>query len=239
MLLHLLACATARIAWEVTSDPHVEVDTTRIAIAAEDRDCRDVADQLIDTLGARPGVRIDPAASTSLLITNCEVQSRPIVEVMHHGGAVDQWSTDFDERRRVVVEGQGTATVIIYSNGVQLSSLEVQALANESSPWSEEGVPSARFYAVDQQIVLGLATEVADALVPLPIDLERRIYKDPEPGTARELHNQAVAAEAVGDIAGALELASEAYAANPTPHGARYIEALEARQGSAYAQSTE
>ena len=85
----------------------------------------------------------------------------------------------------------------------------------------------------------GLADVVADSLVPLPVGLERRIYKDPEPGTARALHNRAVAAEASGDLHGALELAREAYAANPTPHGARYIDALEARMGSAYAQTSD
>lgn len=238
-MLWLFACTTARISWEVTPPPEVTVDTTRIAIAAEERECRAVADALIDSLGARPGVRIDPAASTWLLVTECEVSSHPVVEVQHQGGAVDAWSAEFEEQRRVVVEGQGSATIVIYSNGVELTSLPVESQASESSPWSEESVPSARLYAVDQQVVAGLADEVADSLVPLPVGLERRIYKDPEPGTARSLHNQAVAAEASGDLHGALDLAREAYAANPNPHGARYIDELEARMGAAYAQSTD
>mgnify|MGYP002633023213 CR=1 FL=1 len=239
MLLSLLACATAPVTWEVQPDPRVEVDTTRIAIAAEGRECREVADALIDTLGARPGVRIDPAATTSLRVTDCTIATQPTVEVQHEGGAVDAWATGFEEQRRVVVDGQGSANVVIYSNGLELSSLLVETRASEASPWSEEGVPSARVYSVDQQLIGGLAGEVADALVPLPVDLERRIYKDPEPGTARALHNQAVSAEAKGDIPGALALASEAYAASPTPRGARYIEALESRLGAAYAENTE
>ena len=238
MLSLLLACATAPVTWKVQPDPVLEIDTTRIAVVADSRDCREVADALIETLGARPGVRIDPSANTSLLVTECLVSTQPTVEVKHLGGSDDPMARGFDEQRRVVVDGQGSARVVVTSNGVHLSDLRVKASASEASPWSDDAVPAARVYAVDQQLVDGLVDEVADALVPLPVDLERRIYKDPEPGTARSLHNQAVAAEATGDVRGALDLARTSYAANPTARSARYIDALEARLGQAYAENT-
>lgn len=238
MLPLLLACATAPVTWKVHPDPVLEVDTTRVAVAADSRECREVADALIETLGARPGVRIDPAATTSLLVTDCAVSTQPTVEVQHLGGSDDPMAPGFEEQRRVVVDGQGSARVVVTSNGVHLSDLSVKAIASEASPWSEDAVPAARVYAVDQEIVDCLADEVADALVPLPVDLERRIYKDPEPGTARALHNQAVAAEATGDIPTALELARASYAANPSPRSARYIDALEVRLGQPYAENT-
>ena len=153
MLPLLLACATAPVTWKVHPDPVLEVDTTRVAVAADSRECREVADALIETLGARPGVRIDPAATTSLLVTDCAVSTQPTVEVQHLGGSDDPMAPGFEEQRRVVVDGQGSARVVVTSNGVHLSDLSVKAIASEASPWSEDAVPAARVYAVDQEIV--------------------------------------------------------------------------------------
>ena len=72
-----------------------------------------------------------------------------------------------------------------------------------------------------------LAYDLADQVAPLPATIRRTLYADPEPGTARQLHNQAVDAERDGDLSKALQLAREAYGANPTAASMRYIEQLQ------------
>jgi len=222
MLLLVLACASHRVSWEVLPAPGVEVDTTAIAVAAEGRDCRDIADDLVDTLNARPGVHIEPGAATRLVVRDCEALTTPVVEIQEQNGL------DVDHvRRRVVVTGAASARVEVHSGHLVLNTFEVAAEASEASPWTDEHIPAPRVHVVDSRLAEAVAVEVADLLVPLPSTLQRRIYKDPDPGTAKALHNEAVAAEQEGDLTTALYYAREAYAANPTGMAVRYIQALE------------
>lgn len=57
----------------------------------------------------------------------------------------------------------------------------------------------------------------------------RRLYNHAQPGSADALHNAAVAAEQVGDLAEAVALAREAYVAKPDRRRLRYVHLLEGR----------
>lgn len=68
-----------------------------------------------------------------------------------------------------------------------------------------------------------------DAVGATPMSVQRRIYANAQPGSADALHNAAVAAEQVGDLAEAVALAKEAYVAQPDRRRHRYVQVLEER----------
>jgi hypothetical protein len=95
-------------------------------------------------------------------------------------------------------------------------------------PWVTEGtLELPRQMSLSDAVRRDLAIDLADQVAPLPATIRRTLYRDPEPGTARNLHNQAVDAERSGSLDAAIKLARQAYAANPTPQAMRYIEALQ------------
>jgi hypothetical protein len=225
MLLTLLACAT-KVTWQVTPAPVVHVDTTSVAVAAEGVECRRVADAVVAELAARPGVRVEAEAQTRLVVRGCDQELSTLIEVENARGTMRVDETD---RRRVVVEGQGTARVSVLRGTASVGELEHSAVASEDSGWASDGrVATPRARAVEGELVRLLARGIADDVAPLPADLQRRLFDHPEPGTAAELHNQAVAAEIAGDLELAMKLARQAWTADPSPRGARYLEQLEA-----------
>lgn len=219
----LSGCAT-RVAWEVRPAPTVELDTTNIAVATEDRACKPVADQLVRTLSARPGVVVQPRAETRLVVESCEQFVETTVEIQQDQAETGTLATD---RRRTTVVGEGVAIVGVYNGQERIAEIEVSVDLQDRADWNatENGAPEVAGMSrgVDEE----LAVSIADKIAPLPQDLKRRMYKDAEPGTARALHNQAVVAEQDGDLDLALSLAEGAYAANPTASNMRYVEELE------------
>jgi hypothetical protein len=76
--------------------------------------------------------------------------------------------------------------------------------------------------------VMVLETPV-DTVGVQPLAHHRRVYGNARPGSADALHNAAVAAEQVGDLAEAVALAREAYVAEPDRRRHRYVQLLEGR----------
>ncbi len=219
----LSGCAT-RVAWEVRPAPAVALDTTNIAVATEDRACKPVADRLVRTLSARPGVDIQPRAETRLVVESCEQFVETTVEIQQNQAEAGTLATD---RRRTTVVGQGLATVGVYSGQERIAELEVSVDLQDRADWNATGQGGPQVAGMSRGVDDELALSIADQIAPLPKDLKRRMYKDAEPGTARALHNQAVVAEQDGELNLALSLAEEAYAANPTSSNMRYLEELE------------
>jgi hypothetical protein len=219
-LITALGCGATRVAWEVRPAPSVEIDTTTVAVAAEDRGCKEVADSLLKQLDARPGVDVDPQAETRLVVESCDDFISTLVEV--------DGETLAQDRRRVTVTGTGELVVGVYAGDSRVGEIRAEALEEVTSAWAtDKPTPRIRASSVQRDLEQAMAREVADQVAPLPEELERRVYKDAEPGTARELHNLAVDAERDGDLDQALELAKQAYVANPTARNMRYIEELE------------
>ena len=73
----------------------------------------------------------------------------------------------------------------------------------------------------------------APAVAVPPVEHQRRVYSRATPGSADALHNAAVAAEQVGDLAEAFALAREAYVSEPDRRRHRYVQALETRLANA------
>ncbi len=222
LAMMVLACAP-HVSWDV--QPIARVEVSAVAIAASSRECRAVADALTRHLSARPGLVIDPGAPTRLVVESCEQQIGVTVEV-------DDSLTQDDhlpgsDLRRTVVEGRGSTRVVVWQSSQEVAVLEGTGRRVEASAWTRDSTPPPRPYPVREAVTELVALDVADQVAPLPETLRRRLYRDPEPGTARDLHNQAVAAERQGELATAMELAREAYAAQPTAEALAYLEALE------------
>ena len=225
--LLLLACAP-KTSWQVQPAAQVDVPLAAVAVVAEDRACGDVSDALIEALEARPGVRVEPNGATRLVVTGCEELVKTTVEV-DLDQAVSLGQGAAAEKRRVIVDGSSEVTVQVHHGTAAPVALSASAHRVLTTPWSESNVSMPpRAAAVPRQLDRDLALDIADQVSPLPETLRRRIYRDPEPGTARALHNAAVDAEKTGDFETALSLAEEAWAADPNPRAAQYLQDLQA-----------
>lgn len=227
ILLVLLTACGKQVTWEVQPVPSYQLPSMEVSVVAGDRACKRVADELASTLSARPGVHVRPDAGIRLQLDNCEddvetsIESEPNVLSLRYADAVV-------EQRRYDMRGWAHAELSVKSADQPEVRLVGAAERRDRSPWvpgTELEIP--RQLSLRESIRRDLALDLADQLAPLPATIRRTLYRDPEPGTARELHNQAVTAERNGDLTRALALAREAYAANPTAPGMRYIEALQ------------
>jgi hypothetical protein len=217
-LLLGLACAH-RVSWEVQPRPAYTLPSMEVAVVAGDKSCKKVADELAETLSARPGVVVRPDAAQRLEVRNCD-------ENLHTN--VEMESTHFrnvvSERRRYTMRGVAQGELWVADRTKLLGTAE----RHLRGPWEAEGdldIPGA--LALREGLRRDLARDFAQQVAPLPETISRTLYKDPEPGTSRELHNEAVEAEQAGDLDRAVSLAREAYAADPSMASLRYLEALQ------------
>ena len=97
-----------------------------------------------------------------------------------------------------------------------------------------DGDPShlhKRSYIRDR-VVSDVVDDLAQQLIPVPEVVRRRWYRNPEPGTAKALHNRAVDAERSGDLAAAIRFAEAAVDADRKPRSVAYLKSLQARYGN-------
>ncbi len=219
-LLLLMAGCVHRVSWEVQPRPSYTLPSLEVSVVAADRACKKVADQLVDELAARPGVRVVPGAAVTLTLEHCAETSHLTVEVDDNPVGVASWRYRYYRRAsttgELVVRGPGAPVTLLGS-----------AERVDRGPWeTAQGNEIPPLVALRSALRRDLARDLADQVAPLPETLRRMVYADPEPGTSRELHNAAVQAERDGDLQTALGLALQAYAANPTPAQMSYIEEL-------------
>ncbi|MFN7146318.1 MAG: hypothetical protein ACK4YP_21270 [Myxococcota bacterium] len=228
LFLLVLGCAK-QVSWEVQPAPSYELSSLEVSVVAGERGCKRVADELATALVARPGVRVRPDAPVRLEVRDCEDEVDTTVELESTYPGLVYSTRVFSERRRYDMRGWASATLLVKPETGPAVSLVGGAERRNRTPWDEDRhfeAPGAAV-ALREAVRRDLAHDLADQLAPLPTTLRRRLYTDPEPGTSRELHNAAVDAERAGNLDEALRLAKEAYAANPTASGMRYIEALQ------------
>lgn len=226
-LLAASGCAH-QVAWQIQPVPSTPLPSLQVAVIAEDRGCKEVADSLVDSLAARPGVEVNPDAAVQLRVSDCryEVLATVDVEVSEMSVIAADYPEQV-ERRRYLVDGWALASMTVVAPAQEPRDLEVSAERHDRTAWSSAPRDPAR-HELDDALTRDLAWALADHVAPLPETLRRRLYADPEPGTARALHNRAVEAEKVGNLNLALQLARDAYAADPSAERMRYIEALQA-----------
>lgn len=227
LLLLMLGC-TKHVSWDVQPKPSYELPSLQVSVVTGERSCKRVADDLAKTLSARPGVVVRPDAPVRLLVQDCEQEIETLLELESSFPGIEYSNAVSRERRRFDMRGWAHAVLIVDSPSAAQVRIPGGAERRVRGPWVSEGdLDMPRMFTLEQAVRRDLATNLADQLAPLPATIRRTLYVDPEPGTARQLHNLAVAAEHAGNLDEALRLAKQAYTANPNARGMAYIEALQ------------
>lgn len=224
--LALIGCAH-QVSWTIEPVASLTLPATEVAVIAVDRACKPVADALVDALGSRPGIEIRPDATQRITVQKCDDQVTTALDIESNYPGLNYGPTVYMERRRYTINGWARGEMVIEGAG---DPLRFHAEVDRSlrGPWVNSGdldVPATA--TLRQRVCDDLASRLADHVAPLPETIERIIYPDPEPGTSRKLHNDAVAAERAGNLDEALRLAREAYAADPSPGGMDFLEAVQ------------
>lgn len=228
-LLVLTGCVHNHVEWQVQPRPSYTLPSLEVAVVAGDKSCKRVADALVDALAARPGVVVRPDAPQRLEVRNCDERLDTTVEMEQNYLGLQYADQVVQEQRRYSMRGFAEGELWVGERVKLLGSAE----RSLRGPWVTDGdLDIPRALALREGLRRDLAMDLADQVAPLPETIRRTIYRDPEPGTARELHNEAVDAERAGDLDRALALAKQAYAAEPSQARMRYIEALEAHAES-------
>ena len=229
MVLFLtLACVYSHATWEYTPRSAIDAAIPTVAVVAADRRCAEVADALAVDLSLRKDIRVDPDASARLLLNLCRVDIRTEVDVAQLYPGLGAGLTGGVERRDVAIRGIGQAVLTVEIDGEP--TMMLHADAHRVRMMREQGAESlVRRSSVHSSVVSDLAEELAQQVAPVSERIRRRWYRNPDPGTARALHNEAVDAERTGDLVNAIRLAHEAMDAHRTLVSAAYVKALELR----------
>lgn len=217
-----------QVSWTVQPPADYALAQTEVAVVAAEPACRGLADALVTALGSRPGITVRPDAPQRLTVRRCDEQVTTSIDIEGTYPGLDYGTSVYQERRRYSLNGHARGELLIDGLGAAPVSFTEEVDRAVRGAWIDEGsldIPAS--FALRERVNADLADALADKIAPLPETIRRTIYPDPEPGTARQLHNDAVAAERAGNLDDALRLAREAYAAQPSPMAMDYIEALQ------------
>lgn len=228
LVLLALACAHTNAVWEASPSPKVDAPLGAVAVVASDKRCQDFANALAVEFSMRDGVTVAPEARTRLLLNLCRLELSTEVDVtqMYSAGA-----SSMLEKRDQAVRGHGMAVLTIEVDGQPVGMLNSE---RKRVRMVRDGDPShlhKRSYIRDR-VVSDVVDDLAQQLVPVPEVVRRRWYRNPEPGTAKALHNRAVDAERSGDLAAAIRFAEAAVDADRKPRSVAYLKSLQARYGN-------
>ncbi len=227
MLIVLLsACAHMSASWEITPDAQVEMSAPQLSIVADDRRCRPIADALTQELQRRRDVRVAPNSRVRLALSRCDVEVSTEVDIAQLFPGMGSGLTGGTEHREELIRSVGSVALTVEVDGRPQTTLGAKSHRVRRV---QDGQRALGRLSLSDGVSRDLASQLAQQVVPEPEVVRRRFYRDPEPGSARALHNQAVDAERTGDLKRALELARKAAGASPTRVHQEYLSELEAR----------
>jgi hypothetical protein len=207
---------------EVPAAPAVSLPTHAVAVVAHERVCQPAADALARELGDSDGVTVDHRAPLRLELIACgDDQSWTVEQV----GSDDQ-----PQRQRTTVAARAHAVVAVVSPDGVRAHLIGTGRHLVASSWSEPTRLAHVSRTAHRHVLGDLAADLAHQVSPVPTMVERRVYPNAGPGSARELHNLAVRAEQRGDLDLAWLLAQAAWNERPTPARAGYLDELRRRR---------
>lgn len=225
-MLFLLGCVH-QVSWTIQPPAALALQQTEVAVVAAEPGCRALADSLVDALGSRPGIVVRPDAAQRLTVHRCDEQVTTSIDIEGNYPGLDYGSGVYQERRRYSLKGSASGEMVVDGLGSAPVRFAETVDRDIRSAWVNEGnldIPASM--ELRERLADDLAGTLADKIAPLPETIRRSIYADPEPGTSRQLHNDAVAAERAGNLDEAMRLARQAYAAQPSPAAMDYIEEL-------------
>ena len=225
ILLVTLAPGCAKtVQVELPALPAVSLDSSRVAVVAVERDCREVADALVEQLNGLE-FDVDPGASVRLEVSSCDSALQPV--------QVDVQIEEDVDRRRLSVEGRAHAVVAVNVEGEAQAWLIGASSQIARSNWNEADAAGLS-RTVSRELVDGVAADLAEQVRPIPRLVDRRVYTRAPEGTARALTNRAVDAELRGELREAHRLAELAWQENPSPRSRAYLLELEQRLSRDY-----
>jgi hypothetical protein len=227
LVLALVGCVH-QVSWTIDPVASVRLPSTDVAVVAGDRSCRALADALVDALGSRPGIDVRPSSAQRITVSGCDDEVTTTLDIEGNYPGLVYGNTVYTEQRRYSVHGWARGEMRVDLPGGTAGEALVfrdeveRALRGAWVQGGDLDLPASA--QLRERLAAALADKLADRVAPLPETLRRTIFPDPEPGTARQLHNDAVAAEKSGNLEDALRLARAAYAADPSPGAMDYLE---------------
>ncbi len=231
LLLPLILAAGCghRVSWQVHPQPSYTLPASaasvRLAVVAQGRECKAVADALVKALARRPGFQVHADAPIRLEVRGCERGHASTLEV-----AIDTSAPGWPGgRQRYTLRGWSAAYMRVVSPMGSTVVLSGSAERTVRSAWvAADDLDVPRAISLAGPLAEDLALDLANQLAPLPVSMHRTLYPEAAPGSARDLHNRAVLAEQSGDLVGALQLARQAEALEPSRAASAYLEELQA-----------
>lgn len=216
-----VGCAGHRVHVELPAAPAVELAADAVAIVAADRECRDVANALVDELARVGALTVDPTAPTRLYVYGCtQAVAAPVVDVRLEDDASGRRS----ESREILVDGRAQAAVDVVRQGDVVARLVGAGRHTASGDLaSSPGIERAMARNLPERV----AVDLVDQIRPVPRLAVRRVYPNAAEGTAADLLDRAVAAELAGDLPAARDLALAALRERPTARAEAYLRELE------------
>ncbi|NCG19995.1 MAG: hypothetical protein GWP91_13390 [Rhodobacterales bacterium] len=216
-------CAAHKVQMEVAASPAVALETRTVAVIAQERECKPVADELVAVLRASDLFVVDPHANVQLKVFSCGVDIGWTLyqEVDESGG----------DRQRADLDGRGHAVVAVTQDGQTRAHLVGNGRDGHIGAWRAQGIRDMfrTRHAMQSRLTQAVAQDVVTQLDPMPQQYTRKLYANAGKGTAKDLHNLAVLAEQGGDLREAIRLASAALAERPNARIASYLDSLERR----------
>lgn len=229
LLAFLLSGCAATVRVERLPIPAVDLPATSVAIVSASRDCGEVADLLAARLSTVPGLSIDPLSPVRLQLDEC---GRSFESTVYLDQVVDGISGESRAQTSVATRSRSFAHVTVFEDRHVVARL--LGSSRESSTDDVDGASSwARSQRRQQRSLAdALAEDLVLQISPLPSIAERRVHPNAAEGSARDMHNRAVAAELAGQLDEALHWARAALAEHPSEGLARYVEELSRRTSS-------
>jgi hypothetical protein len=216
-LLLMLGCVPKQVYVELPAAPAVHLPSASVAIISADRGCQRLSNQFAKQMTREALFRVSPKAEVRLLVSNCQQQIRPIVDIKHR---VDARSGTVQEKRRLHLEGQGFAQVEVQTSTGSQAHLLAQA------SWRQEASGSRAVRGLRQLLLRQLANDLLEQVRPIPHVAQRRVFPNAQPNSHRAMLTRAVAAEINGDLRRAIALASAANEQSPNPRIHAYLSEL-------------
>lgn len=222
VLLALVSgCAHRTVRVDVAPTPAVSLPASRVAVVAQDRACRPVADALIAALRERAAFEVDPRADLRLLVFGCGLDVGYVLRE-----EVDATGPRSESIRKLDLTGRGRAVLAVTEGQETLAHLVGSGRDGHQGGWGAVA-PFQTRNALLRSLTEAVAADLATQLSPLPQQLARRVYPNATPGSARGLHTLAVRAELRGDLDAATRFAREAAARRPSDRARAYLASLE------------
>ena len=233
LALCVAGCAPRTVKLEVAPSPAVALEVRTVAVVAQDRECKPIADAIIAQLDRRASITVDPRSDVRLQVFGCGLDiGWTLREEVDATGARTQTI------RRADLTGRGHAVLAVRTPEGTLAHLVGGSRDGKVGAWGVDDMFRTR-RAMRQSLTVGVAGDLVDQLSPIPQQLARRIYPRANHGSARDLHTQAVLAEQRGDLESAMRLARAALEQRPTERTAAYVRALERRVASPSTNATD